>query len=249
MNAAHEPGPSAASPAVRRAGLALAARLGLNEDELPVLQQALTHPAWFEGNRHPGQSDNQRLEFLGDAVLDLIAGEYLYRAHPQAREGALSKMRAFIVCEASLAAAAQELGVDAALRLGHGSEIGGDRQRPSVLADAFEAVIGALFLLRGYGRARELFVQLFGDKMDKLSREDYEDKKSLLQELVQAAGPHGVSYKLLERSGPVHAPTFTSAALCGGRQLGVGSGRTKKESEVAAAAAALAQQSQWLGKL
>ena len=167
----------------------LGRQLGFSEEDLPVLVQALTHPAFFEGSRHPKEGDNQRLEFLGDAVLDLIAGDYLYRAYPEAQEGDLSKMRAFIVCEASLAEAAVSLGVDKCLRLGHGSEAGGDRRRPSVLADAFEAVIGAVFICHGYQAARDLFLTQFKDKMDSLTPEDYEDKKSLLQEIVQTSRP------------------------------------------------------------
>ena len=224
----------------------LGRQLGFGEEDLPVLVQALTHPAFFEGSRHPKEGDNQRLEFLGDAVLDLIAGDYLYRAYPEAQEGDLSKMRAFIVCEASLAEAAVSLGVDKCLRLGHGSEAGGDRRRPSVLADAFEAVIGAVFICHGYAAARDLFLTQFKDKMDSLTPEDYEDKKSLLQEIVQARVPHGVSYKLLGSSGPDHAPTFESAVYCGRLMLGKGTGRSKKESEVVAAAAALKDKDSWL---
>ena len=224
-------------------------RLGFSEQELPVLVQALTHPAFFEGSRHPQEGDNQRLEFLGDAVLDLIAGEYLYRAYPAAQEGELSKMRAFIVCESSLAEAAVGLGVDQSLRLGHGSEAGGDRRRPSVLADAYEAVIGAVFTCHGYGAARELFLRQFQEKMDHLTPEDYEDKKSLLQELVQSRVPHGVNYRLLASSGPDHAPTFESAVFCGKLMLGSGQGRSKKESEVAAATAALQAKDSWLNKI
>lgn len=231
------------------AGEELRQRLGFSDTELPLLVQALTHPAFFEGSRHHREGDNQRLEFLGDAVLDLIAGEYLFRAYPEAQEGELSKMRAFIVCEASLAAAAVELGVDQALRLGHGSEAGGDRRRPSVLADAFEAVVGAVFTCRGYAAARELFLSQFREKMDRLTPEDYEDKKSLLQELVQARVPHGVSYRLLGSSGPDHAPTFESAVYCGRLLLGQGRGRSKKESEVAAATAALQDREQWLDRI
>lgn len=227
----------------------LGRRLGFAEGDLPVLVQALTHPAFFEGSRSHKDGDNQRLEFLGDAVLDLIAGDYLFRAYPAAQEGELSKMRAFIVCEASLAEAAVGLGVDKALRLGHGSEAGGDRQRPSVLADAFEAVIGAVFICQGYAAARELFLSQFRSKMDRLTPADYEDKKSLLQELVQARVPHGVSYRLLSSSGPDHAPTFESAVYCGKLLLGQGKGRSKKESEVAAAAAALRTKDGWLKEI
>lgn len=228
---------------------ALADKLGFDRGTAPVLVQALTHPAYYEGNRSHHAGDNQRLEFLGDAVLDLLIGEYLYRHYPEAQEGILSKMRAYIVCEASLAEAAVALGVDRALRLGRGSEAGGDRQRPSVLADAFEAVIGAVFITQGVEAARRLLISQFASKMEHLTPADYEDKKSLLQELVQARVPHGVNYKLLSSSGPDHRPHFESGVYCGKLLLGRGQGGSKKESELAAAAAALATQESWLSKI
>lgn len=227
----------------------LADKLGFDEKNAPVLMQALTHPAFYEGNRSHNAGDNQRLEFLGDAVLDLLIGEYLYHAYPEAQEGDLSKMRAYIVCEASLAEAALDLGVDQALRLGRGSEAGGDRKRPSVLADAYEAVIGAVFVAQGAPAARKLLLAQFADKMDRLTPDDYEDKKSLLQELVQSRAPHGVSYKLLATSGPDHQPHFESGVFCGKLLLGRGHGGSKKESELAAAVAALAAQSSWLERI
>lgn len=226
----------------------LAQRLNFPPDQHNLLVQSLTHPAFFEGHRG-GRGDNQRLEFLGDAVLDMIVGGYLYQQYPAAQEGDLSKMRAFIVCEASLAAAALDLGLHKGLRLGRGSEASGDRQRPSVLADAYEAVVGAVFVAQGFDAAQKLVIQQFQEKMDRLQPSDYEDKKSLLQELIQARGPHGVSYKLLSQSGPSHQPRFVSAALCNGIQLGQGEGGSKKESEMAAAAAALAAQDTWLNRI
>ena len=213
-----------------------------------LLTQALTHPTWSEGSKK-GDGDNQRLEFLGDAVLDLLVGEYLYQVYPVAQEGQLSKMRAYIVCEASLAEAALSLGLDHCMRLGHGAELSGDRQRPSVLADAFEAALGAVFVCLGLEKARELVLSQFKTKIDQLQPEDYEDKKSLLQELVQAQVPHGVTYKLLSVSGPDHHPCFESAVYCDRLRLGSGQGHSKKESEAAAAGAALASRGEWLPKI
>jgi len=238
------------SPAVTDPLTRLGDRLGFGADQRDrlLLIRAMTHPTWSEGAKKGG-GDNQRLEFLGDAVLDLLVGEYLFQAYPQAQEGQLSKMRAYIVCEASLVEAARELGLDQALRLGHGAELSGDRERPSVLADAYEAMLGAVFVTLGLERARELVLAQFSRKMDKLSPEDYEDKKSVLQELVQAQVPHGVSYKLLSVSGPDHHPCFESAVYCERLKLGSGQGHSKKESEVAAAAAALANREQWLNRI
>ena len=230
----------------------LAEKLGFTGDNIAVLRLALTHSTYFEGSRHgskTGDDDNQRLEFLGDAVLDLIVGEYLYHRYPEAREGELSKMRAYLVCEASLSAIAKKLGLEKRLRMGRGAESGGDRYRPSVQADPFEAVIGAVFLTQGYQQTSELLLSLLGEQMDKLSPADYEDKKSLLQELVQSKTPHGVIYKVLSHSGPDHQPHFESGVYCGKLLLGRGEGGSKKESEVAAAAAALKDKQQWINDI
>jgi ribonuclease III len=231
----------------------LATMLGVAPQQIDVLSVALTHSTFFEGNRKGGKGeageDNQRLEFLGDAVLDLVVGEHLYQNYPGAREGELSKMRAYLVCEASLAAAAEKLGLPQALRMGKGAEAGGDRHRPSVQADAFEAVVGAVFIARGYAKTREFILRQFGPRMDSLSAEDYEDKKSQLQELVQAQAPHGVIYRVLAQSGPDHQPCFESGVYCGKLLLGQGKGGSKKESEAAAAADALMKRQDWLDQI
>lgn len=215
-------------------------------DKQDLLLKALTHPTYFEGVKQELPEDNQRLEFLGDAVLDMVVGEYLYRAYPMAREGDLSKMRAALVCEAALARLAEELGIGKLLRLGKGGEAGGDRERPSVLADACEAVIGAIYEAGGLPQAAAFIERYFAPAMDNLKREDFEDKKSLLQELAQREVGCGVGYKQLCINGPDHAPHFESGAYCNGLLLGRGWGGSKKESEQAAAAAALASQSKWL---
>ncbi|MDO4581872.1 MAG: ribonuclease III [Bacillota bacterium] len=229
--------------------LGLAEQLQMDEPRrLAVLRQALTHATWFEGKPHQA-GDYQRLEFLGDAVLDQVIGTYLYCEYPLAAEGELSKMRALIVCEASLAAAAKRLGLDKALLLGHGALLGGEAERPSVLADVFEAVSGAIFIERGYEAARDFLIEQFAPAMQGLTREDYEDKKSALQELVQKYVNSGVNYQVLKQSGPDHLPHFVSAAYCGREELGRGEGGSKKESELAAARAALQQQQRWLPKI
>ena len=211
-----------------------------------LLVQALTHPNFFEGIRKEIPEDNQRLEFLGDAVLDLVVGEFLFHAYPAAREGVLSKMRAALVCEAALAQLAREMGLGQLLRLGKGGEAGGDRQRSSVLADAFEALVGAIYEAEGYLAARSFIELHFLPLIENLTRDDFEDKKSLLQELTQRDTGCGVSYGLLSTNGPDHAPRFESGAYCGELLVGRGWGGSKKESEQAAAAAALAAQSKWL---
>jgi len=228
-------------------------KIDFPREKADLLLLALTHSTFFEGSRHGGSSqkgdDNQRLEFLGDAVLDTVVGEELYRLYPDAREGQLSKMRAFLVCEAALSDAAQRIELEKCLRMGKGAEAGGDRMRPSVQADAYEALIGAIFLAQGYDKTKEFILGQLGQDMDSLSPKDYEDKKSLLQELIQTKGPRGIVYKVLEQSGPDHRPHFRSGVYCGKLLLGQGEGGSKKESEIAAAGDALANKEKWLGSI
>ncbi|MCL1976040.1 MAG: ribonuclease III [Firmicutes bacterium] len=220
--------------------------IGFPPEKKTLLIQALTHPTYFEGARQEIPEDNQRLEFLGDAILDMVVGEYLYHAYPTVREGDLSKMRAALVCEPALALLAKELNLGQLLRLGKGGEASGDRERPSVLADAFEALVGAIYEATGFMAVSYFIEKHFAPAAEQLTRDDFEDKKSLLQELVQREVSCGVSYKILSMDGPDHAPRFESGAYCGIKLLGKGWGGSKKESEQAAAAAALASQGKWL---
>ena len=219
---------------------------GFPPEKKELLTQALTHPTFFEGLKQEIPEDNQRLEFLGDAVLDMVVGEYLFHAYPAVREGDLSKMRAALVCESALALLAKELNLGQLLRLGKGGEASGDRERPSVLADAFEALVGAFYEAAGFSAASAFIEKHFAPAVAKLTRDDFEDKKSLLQELAQREVNCGISYKTLSMDGPDHAPRFESGAYCGVKLLGRGWGGSKKESEQAAAAAALASQGKWL---
>ena len=221
---------------------------GFPPEKRKLLTQALTHPTFFEGAKQETPEDNQRLEFLGDAILDMVVGEYLYHTYPAAREGELSKMRAALVCESALALLAKELNLGQFLKLGKGGEASGDRERPSVLADAFEALIGAFYEAAGFNATKSFIEKHFAPIIAKLTRDDYEDKKSLLQELTQREMNCGVSYKTLSMDGPDHAPRFESGAYYGTHLLGRGWGGSKKESEQAAAAAALASQGKWLPK-
>ncbi|MCL2817370.1 MAG: ribonuclease III [Clostridiales bacterium] len=223
----------------------LAQKLGLPEEKLPWLVQALTHATFFEGGKSAEQQDNQRLEFLGDAVLDLLVSECLFERYPLAREGDLTKMRSALVCEVSLARHAKKLDLGEALLMGRGGEAGGDRRRPSVLADAFEAVLGAVYVSCGYASARRFVLEQMGEELDNLSKEDYEDSKSLLQEFVQTGRGEAVCYRLLSCDGPSHAPVFVMGVFCGDVLLGEGKGGSKKEGEQMAAKAALADKERW----
>ena len=223
----------------------LAQRLNFPLAQRAVLETALTHPTFFEGMPYGAGNTNQRLEFLGDAVLDLLVGEYFFNHRQNVPEGSLTKMRAAVVCEASIAKKAQTMGLGEALLLGRGGESGGDRERPSVLGDAFEAVLGAIYITGGISAARDFVLsQLEGD-MKNLSRDDYEDPKSLLQEYVQSKNGQGVHYRLHDSSGPSHAPQFTAGVYHGDNLLAEGKGGSKKESEAQAAKSALENKSSW----
>ncbi|MCL1874561.1 MAG: ribonuclease III [Clostridiales bacterium] len=224
----------------------LAAQLSFKGEDWLFLRQALTHPTFFEGNKLKDQEDNQRLEFLGDAVLDLLVGELLFQLYPKAQEGQLTKMRAAIVSENPLAKKAEELGLGEALLLGKGGEANGDRHRPSVLADTFEAVLGALYCHLGLAAAKKFIADCFAADIAALTEMDYEDNKSILQELVQREGDLGVHYRLHSTSGPDHAPEFLSGVYWGDKLLATGQGSSKKESEQTAAKQALQKQRQWL---
>lgn len=213
-------------------------RLGLQVQDLSLLNLALTHPTYaFE---HDLPAHNQRLEFLGDAVLGLVVTEYLYQEFPSLPEGDLTRLRAAIVCEASLARVARQLGLGDLLLLGCGEEQSGGRQRPSNLADALEAVIGSLYLTEGLSVVQRLVRQLFADSLKELDGQRIMDSKTRLQEWVQKRGTDNVSYRILAEWGPDHAKQFKAGVFYRGRLLATGEGRSKKEAEQEAARAALA---------
>ncbi|MDR1320161.1 MAG: ribonuclease III [Gracilibacteraceae bacterium] len=199
------------------------------------LDVPLTHPSYmFEAD---AGENNQRLEFLGDAVLDFLTGEYLYLSYPASPEGDLTKMRAAVVNEATLARVARRLNLGAALRLGRGELHSGGRDRDSNLADALEALIGALYLRFGLDGARAFVRALFVPEIETLP-DTFGDNKTRLQETAQMLGRR-VSYRVVAEHGPDHCKVFSVEALVDGRQAGAGSGRTKKEAEQQAAGAAL----------
>ncbi|MGI9951081.1 ribonuclease III [Moorellaceae bacterium AZ2] len=212
-------------------------KLGLQVQDLDLIDLALTHPTYaFEHNL---PAHNQRLEFLGDAVLGLAVAEYLFQEFPSLPEGDLTRLRAALVCEASLARTAEVLGLGEFLLLGHGEEQSGGRHRPSNLADALEAVIGSLYLSVGLPEVKKLVRRLFGEKVKELDGQSAMDYKTRLQEWVQKRGTENVSYKILAQWGPDHAKQFRAGVFYQGRLLATGEGRSKKEAEQEAARAAL----------
>ena len=202
-----------------------------------LLENALTHSSCANESRGRLQS-NERLEFLGDSILGMVVADHLYRNHPDLPEGELTRTRAALVCEESLVEVARELGLGEYLRLGKGEEAGGGRQRPSIRADAVEAVLAAVYLDGGIGSARKIIQKYI------LSREvagltKPHDYKTALQELVQRESGQVLRYRLTGEEGPDHNKRFFVAVELNGNCVGSGTGRSKKEAEQMAAKAAI----------
>ena len=198
-----------------------------------LLETALTHPSAVAA----GEPHYERLEFLGDAVLDLAIADLLMRRFPEAKEGALSKERASIVNGRTLAVKALEIGLGREMRLGKGEEKSGGRDKTSILAAAFEAVIGAIYLDGGLGPAQQVVERLFADDIGGPAAE--RDYKTELQEVAYRRFRSQPVYELVSARGPDHAKRFTTRIRIAGRELGVGEGASKKQSEQAAARTAL----------
>ena len=217
----------------------LEAVIGYRFRNISLLQNALTHSSYANERWHNSLLSNERLEFLGDSVLGMLVAEYLYRNFPNRPEGELTRMRADMVCETTLASAANRIGLGNHLLLGHGEEQGGGRSRDSILADAMESVIAACFLDGGLDAALQVvrtFI-LVEVPVTKLHNADY---KTELQELVQRKSGSTLGYRLVGSTGPDHAKVFEAAALLNGEEFSTGTGHSKKEAEQAAAHAGLA---------
>ncbi len=216
----------------------LAAQLAsvVGDGAIPRLDEALTHPSF--GNES-GARDNQRLEFLGDAVLGLCVSEELARLHPDADEGALTRMRSALVNAEALARWARRHDLGACLALGRGARAGSERDQTNVLADAVEALVAAVFEARGLAGARALVADITREGLAASDRLELRDAKSLLQERAQAAGHPAPHYRVVSSEGPAHEPTFEVEVLVGEAPLARGTGRSKRAAERAAAAAAL----------
>ena len=210
--------------------------LGYTFRDEALLRRALTHPSAGQ-EKAGGKEDNQRLEFLGDAVLQYLMSDKLFRAHPSDREGSLTHMRALLVCEAALSQIAAKLGIGEALAMDRGEELTGGRTKPSVLCDAMEAVLAAVYLDGGMDAARAVIERCWPGEGE-VSR-PMQDSKGQLQELLQKNGGEPPTYAIVGTSGPPHAPEFEAAVYRGGTEIARGTGRTKKQAEQAAALAAL----------
>ena len=218
----------------------LEAALGYKFRDITLLQNALTHSSYANERWHNSLLSNERLEFLGDSILGMVVAEYLYGNFPDRPEGELTRMRADMVCETSLAMIANRLDLGKHLLLGHGEERFGGRSRASILADAVESVIAASFLDGGMDAAKGIITRfvLCDVPVSKLHNTDY---KTALQELVQQKKNQTLCYRLVGESGPDHDKVFTAQVLLNDRVVGEGTGSSKKRAEQDAARAALEQ--------
>jgi ribonuclease-3 len=222
----------------------LAGRLGYAFRDPGLLRLALTHKSY--ANEHPvdAPAHNERLEFLGDAVLDLVVSDLLFARFPEQAEGELSKLRASLVTESSLAEVARELDLGEALRMGRGEGATGGREKASLLADALEAVMAAVYLDsrkdRGLAGVHDVIARLIGPRVEQVvDLAAMFDFKTGLQEWVQKLYKESVQYRIVGEGGPEHEKTFEAAVWLRDRELGRGRGRSKKQAEQAAAQAAL----------
>lgn len=204
-----------------------------------LLKEALTHSSYANENPKSSARCNERLEFLGDSILSIIVSEYLFLEHPDIFEGELTRLRAALVCEDSLFGFAKQIDLGGHILLGRGEESSGGRGRASVLSDAFEALIAAIYLDGGMDAARPFVLGFAAPGEKKLARGA--DYKTELQELAQRDPGAELQYRLAGESGPDHNKTFTVEVLLGERVIGSGSGRSKKQAEQEAAKAALTQ--------
>ena len=211
-------------------------KLGYTFQNTALLENALTHSSCANESRGKLQS-NERLEFLGDSILGMVVADHLYRNHPDLPEGDLTRTRAALVCEGSLVEVAQQLNLGSYLKLGKGEDAGGGRERPSIVADAVEAVIAAVYLDGGIGSARKIIQKFILDREEEKSAS--RDYKTALQELVQRESGQVLGYQLIGAEGPDHAKIFSVEVDLNGTPIGKGKGRSKKEAEQNAAKAAI----------
>lgn len=213
-------------------------KIGYSFRDRGLLENALTHSSYANEHRAQGVPSNERLEFLGDSILGLVVADHLYRTRPDLPEGDLTRIRAALVCEGSLVEVARGLDLGSYLKLGRGEDHGGGRARPSIQADAVEAMLAAVYLDGGIGQARKLIHSLVLDQ-EKEKTAAGRDYKTTLQERIQRESGQVLAYHLIGESGPDHAKTFQMEVRLNGKAIGAGQGRSKKEAEQAAAKAAV----------
>lgn len=214
-------------------------KIGYKFKDIRLLENALTHSSYANENH---KKSNERLEFLGDSVLSIIMSDYLYKKMSDTNEGDLSKLRASLVCEQSLDKVARRIGLDEALMLGRGEEMSGGRKRPSIVSDAFEAVLAAIYLDSDIETARNWLLPLMKDDIeDAIAGRRSDDYKTTLQEKIQKNHAGAISYNLVKEEGQAHLKSFTVQVLLDGKKIGTGTGSSKKEAEQNAAKMALSK--------
>lgn len=214
-------------------------RIGITFRKSELLKQAFTHSSYVNEHRIAGHKDNERLEFLGDAVLELTVSEFLYDSYPGRSEGELTKLRASIVCEPSLVTFAEDLDFGAFVLLGKGEELTGGRNRPALLADVFESFIGALYLDQGIDVVKSFLKKYVFANISNEGKLLVIDYKTQLQEHTQHHGMGSLEYRIVNERGPAHEREFVAEVHMDADLLGTGAGRSKKEAEQQAAAQAL----------
>lgn len=208
-------------------------KIGYSFQNRNLLENALTHSSFSNEKHWSYERNNERLEFLGDAVLELVSSDFIFHEYPSDMEGTMTKLRASLVCEQSLAESARELALGRYIRLGRGEARTGGGDRDSILSDAFEAVIGAIYLDGGLEHA-SAFIRRFV-LSDIEEKQLFYDSKTVLQEMIQSKETNTLSYELVSSSGPDHAKVFEVRCLLNGEPVGEGSGKSKKAAEQQAA--------------
>lgn len=214
--------------------------IGVNFDNIDLLDNALTHTSYANQHNLTYNQHNERLEFLGDAVLSIVVSEYLYKKYKNKPEGKLTKIRAGVVCESSLAEVARKIGINQYLRIGKGEELSGGREKDSLIADACEAIIAAIYLDKGIEAAREFVIKNLSNKIEITGKgKSYNDYKTRLQEYIQKGNVAVIKYKVVSESGPDHNKMFETEVYINEKCYGRGKGKSKKEAEQISAKTAL----------
>ena len=211
----------------------LEGKIGYNFDDFTLFTKAMIHSSYANEKHLPKYECNERLEFLGDAVLELVSSEFLFHNNPKLPEGELTKTRASMVCEPALAFCARDLDLGEYLLLGKGEDATGGRKRESVTSDAMEALIGAIYLDGGFANAKEFIHRFILNDIE--HKQLFYDSKTILQEMIQSRQTGALSYEILKEEGPDHNKSFEVRALMGEEEIGRGVGRTKKAAEQVAA--------------
>ncbi len=211
--------------------------LNLSQAEKPLIDQALTHSSYaYEQEGKNNLLHNERLEFLGDAALELVISEYFFNTYPDFPEGKLTKLRATVVCEDTLVKVAKKINIGIYLKLGKGETASGGAKRPSLLSDVLEAVIGAIYIAKGYQKTKEVILELFKEVFFALEKGMLKrDYKTIMQEYMQEKRSITPEYRIIAEKGPEHDKIFTAQFLLNKKVLGEGCGKSKKEAEQEAA--------------